>query len=227
MITWTIAALTLIAAPNGNALERSRAALAEADFDAALTLAEEAEAEAADARDLAQVYRQQGLVREVLGRPDHAVLAFARALRCDGSVVLERRTTKRSTLELFALAKAMHEAGTDVVRVRKGLDPRVGRDASVCGAGVQPITGRGPGAAQPVGWPVWTLGGVALASGAAGGILGALSVSRNADCRAADANEIYAACDRQASALELGANLSFVAAGVSAGAAVLWWWLSD
>lgn len=228
MIAW-LALSTLIALPSGTALERSRAALAEAEFETALTYAETAETEAGDARDLAQVYRQQGLVREVLGRADHAVVAFARALRCDPTITLDKRTTKRSTIELFGLARALTEAGTDVLRVRKSLEPRVGRDATMCGSpsDAQPLTARGPEPAAGPSWTVWTLGGVALASGAAAGVLGALAVSRNNECRTAATPAIYSACDSQASSLELGANISFTAAGVAAGAAVLWWWLED
>ncbi len=223
MIAW-IALSALVSVPSGTALERSHAALAEAEFEAALTDAEAAEAEAADARDLALVYRQQGLVREVLGRADHALVAFARALRCDPTLTLDKRTTKRSTGELFALARALNDAGTDVIRLRKSLDPRVGRDATMCGAPApDPLTARGPAPSGGPSWAVWTLGGVAVASGGTAGVLGALAASRNADCRTAATPALYAACDRQASSLELGTNLAFTAAGVAASAALLIW----
>jgi hypothetical protein len=123
-----LAALALLSAPPAaqSALARSDAALAEADFELALTLAEQAEAEAEDAATLARVYRQQGVVREILGRADQAVVAFARALRCDAGLTLDARTSKKSTLELFALARALDGARTDIVRVRKNLDARAG-----------------------------------------------------------------------------------------------------
>lgn len=224
-----LAALALLSATPAAtaALERSNLALAEADFEVALTLAEQAEAEAEDAATLALVYRQQGVVREILGRADQAVIAFARALRCDGSLTLDARTSKKTTLELFALARALDGARTDIVRVRKNLDARAGRDTELCarpGEG-SPLTAAPPPAAG-VGWPVWALAGTAVAGAGAAGVLGSLALSKNAECRSVAA-PLYAQCDAQATTLETGANIAWTGAGVSAAAAIMVWWLSS
>ena len=224
-----LAALALLSAPPAaqSALARSDAALAEADFELALTLAEQAEAEAEDAATLARVYRQQGVVREILGRADQAVVAFARALRCDAGLTMDARTSKKSTLELFALARALDGARTDIVRVRKNLDARAGRDTTLCarpGEG-SPLTATPPPAAG-VGWPVWALAGTAVAGAGAAGVLGSLALSKNAECRSVAA-PLYAQCDDQATTLETGANIAWTGAGVSAAAAMMVWWLSS
>jgi tetratricopeptide (TPR) repeat protein len=223
-----LAALALLSVtPASAALERSNLALAEADFEVALTLAEQAEAEAEDAATLALVYRQQGVVREILGRADQAVIAFARALRCDGSLTLDALTSKKTTLELFALARALDGARTDIVRVRKNLDARAGRDTELCarpGEG-SPLTATPPPAAG-VGWPVWALAGTAVAGAGAAGVLGSLALSKNAECRSVAA-PLYAQCDDQATTLETGANIAWTSAGVSAAAAIMVWWLSS
>jgi tetratricopeptide (TPR) repeat protein len=224
-----LAALALLSAPPAaqSALARSDAALAEADFELALTLAEQAEAEAEDAATLARVYRQQGVVREILGRADQAVVAFARALRCDAGLTLDARTSKKSTLELFALARALDGARTDIVRVRKNLDARAGRDTTLCARPGEdsPLTATPPPAAG-VGWPVWALAGTAVAGAGAAGVLGSLALSKNAECRSVAA-PLYAQCDEQATTLETGANIAWTGAGVSAAAAIMVWWLSS
>lgn len=219
--------LSLAGAPPSS-LERSRAALAEADFEGALTLAEAAEGEAQDARALAEVYRQQGLVREVLGRADHALVAFARAIRCDPSIELDKTRAKRSTVELFSLARAMYESGADIGKIRQHLDARVGRDEQSCGsrAAPEPVVARGPGPAGPT-WPVWTLGGLSLASGVAGAILGSLALGKNNDCNNQISHETYAECDAAATRLETGANIAWSSAGVAAAGAILIWFVSE
>jgi len=215
-----------LAAQSPTALDRSRGALADADFEGALTFAEAAEVEAADRVALGEVYRQQGLVREVLGRADHALIAFVRAIRCDPTLELDKRSTKRSTVELFTLARAFYESGSDIVRVRKKLDVRTGRDETLCTSAVTalapPVSTQAPRATGTL-WPVYTLGGIAIASGLAGTVLGAFAVARNNDCQNQTAEVTYGACDAAATRLEIGANIAWAGAGLTAAGALLAW----
>jgi hypothetical protein len=211
-----LAALALLSAPPAaqSALARSDAALAEADFELALTLAEQAEAEAEGRGHARPCLPAAGCGARDPGPrpirrwwPSRERCAATPASRWTRAPARRARSScSRWRARWMALAPTSFACARTSTRARAAT-PRCahapGEDS--------PPHGHAPARPAGVGWPVWALAGTAVAGAGAAGVLGSLALSKNAECRSVAA-PLYAQCDEQATTLETGANIAWTGA---------------
>lgn len=206
-------------------LSQAEEAFALAEFDRALELLGDASDRTGDRKLLAAIFRQEGLVQEILQRPALATLSFVRALRCDAAVSLAKAENKRSVLQIFELARAMHRSGVNASELGTQLSRPLGNDLSACG-GPSIDPGQALSLSTPLeppraekhgpGWGFWVTGVTAVAAAAVGVTFGVLAANKDSECRAERNPALYDQCDKGARTLETGANVSYAVAGVAA-----------
>lgn len=215
------------------ALERAEAHVAEAEFEQALDLLRAAEQLTVEPAVLARIYRDQGIVQEILKRPDDAVISFFRSVRCDGDANLSPDSHKASAVRLFSIARALAAADPEGTHLTSGTGLRLGADRVPCarsatgpppdpapGAHVAPPGDEGRSTLLP-----WLSTGVAGAAVTAGVIVLAAAASKDAECSGINEPEAYAVCDRDATNLERTA--AFVAgAAIASGLGALGLWIA-
>jgi hypothetical protein len=225
---WLVAAVCLVLPSIAEAqtaeqlIKQAETAYSEGDFERALKLLESAEEATSDRAVLGAVFKQQGLLQEILQRPELSTLAFLRGLRCDAGITLNPREHKRSVLSVFDFARALLHSGADIERLGAQLGRGLTRDRTACADLAPPAAPANPSAGAQVavepagpGWPVWVLGATTVAAAGAGLVFGVLASSKDNECRGLTSLELWRSCDSSASSLELGANVLFAAAGVA------------
>lgn len=207
----------------------ARTALGTADFERALGLADRASEAADDADELGDAQLIRGLVQEVLGQPDHALLSFVRATGCNKNLDLDPREHKRSVLDLFRLARALNEAGVDATKASKLHEGKSGKETELCHPLAPALSAAAPVVAANQGppAPVFVLAGTSFVAAGAAIVLGVLASNKDAECRAANTGASFSACDSAATGLETGTNVAWAATGLTAAGALAWWWLSN
>ena len=234
LICWLI--LAALAPAPAQASERAkqllvdaRTALGTADFERALGLADRASEAADDADELGDAQLIRGLVQEVLGQPDHALLSFVRATGCNRNLDLDPREHKRAVLDLFRLARALNEAGVDAAKATKLHEGKSGKETELCHALAPSVAATGPAvrAEQGPPAPVFVLAGTSFVAAGAAIVLGVLASNKDAECRAASSGSTFSSCDSAATGLETGTNVAWAATGLTAAGALAWWWLAN
>lgn len=234
LVPWLV--LSALAPGRAEASERAkqllvdaRTALGTADFERALGLADRASEAADDADELGDAQLIRGLVQEVLGQPDHALLSFVRATGCNRNLDLDPREHKRAVLDLFRLARALNDAGVDATKASKIHEGKSGKETELCHPLAPNVTAAAPavGAEQGPPTPVFVLAGTSFVAAGAAIVLGVLAANKDAECRAAPSGSTFSACDSAATGLETGTNVAWAATGLTAASALAWWWLAN
>lgn len=149
-----VIALVVLAAPPAPdpaeaKIGQATAAFAEADFDRAFELLDDAERLAASPQQLARVYRLVGILFDAVGQPLEALVRFTKALRADPGLGLDANRAKATTVRLYDCARALALAGTSEADVRRLLGSSVAETEWLCpittpSVSAEPAPAQGP-----------------------------------------------------------------------------------